>query len=119
MFAISVKNTGSRGFVYYDMACYNNLEGGSIVLNIILPPSLQPLVNNMKLINISGSAIGECLDNLVRQYPPLKTAIFDKRRKLQKGLSLYLNGESTSPVDFNRLVTDGDKLYIIDILVGG
>ena len=89
----------------------------SSVLQIYLPPSLQPLVDNIRQIGISGQSVGECLETAVQQYPSLTNAIFNKKHRVQKGLSLYLNGETVS--DLNRLVKDGDKLYIINILVGG
>ncbi len=87
------------------------------MVQIFLPPSLQPLVENLKHINVSGRTLGECLDNMVRQYRPLENAVFDKRHCLQKGLSLYLNGETFN--DVSMPIQDGDKLYIINILVGG
>ncbi len=87
------------------------------MLQIYLPPSLQPLADNIRQIDTSGQTIGECLENAVEKYQSLEKAIFDKKRRVQKGLSLYLHGETVS--DLNRTVEDGDKLYIINILVGG
>jgi hypothetical protein len=87
------------------------------VLQIYLPPSLQPLVDNIRQIDISGQTIGECLENAVSRYHSLENAIFDKEHRVQKGLSLYLQAETVN--DLNRPVKDGDKLYIINILVGG
>ena len=89
----------------------------SSVIQIYLPPSLQPQVDNKKQIEICGQTIGECLQNLVGQYHSLEKEIFDQRRRVQKGLSLYLNGENIA--DFSIPVKDGDKLYIVNILVGG
>jgi hypothetical protein len=89
----------------------------SIVLKINLPPSLQTLVENVQQIDIGGSTIGECLENMVRQHPALNIAVFDNQRCLQKGLSLFLNGETVS--DFGTPVKSDDQLYIFNILVGG
>jgi hypothetical protein len=71
----------------------------------------------MKQIDIGGQTIRECLQNLVGQYHSLEKEIFDQRRRVQKGLSLYLNGENIT--DLNIPVKGGDKLYIVNILVGG
>ena len=71
----------------------------------------------MKQIDICGQTIRECLQNLVGKFHSLEHEIFDRRRQIQKGLSLYLNGENIS--DLSIPVKDGDKLYIVNILVGG
>jgi molybdopterin converting factor small subunit len=87
------------------------------VIQICLPPSLQPQADNLKQIDISGRTLGECLENLVKQYRSLEKDIFDQRRRVQRGLGLYLNGENID--DLNIPVNAGDKIYIVNILAGG
>jgi molybdopterin converting factor small subunit len=88
-------------------------------IEITIPPSLQSLVKNEKQVSVSGATVGECLEVLMGKYPELKPAIFPRGWKVSKKLSIYVNGENAHPLGLAKAVKDGDKLYIMDILVGG
>ena len=89
----------------------------SVEINI--PPVLQALVEGVRRIDVSGSTVGECLKQLVEQYPRLKPRLFNRQGKLPKGVSIFINGESAYPGELARLVHDGDKVYIANIVLGG
>ncbi len=89
----------------------------SIEVNI--PPFLQPLAGDAKLVNVSGRTTGECLKALVAQYPRLKPEIFNRKGNLLKGLSVFINGEVVYSKPLTRPVNDGDKLHITYIVMGG
>jgi molybdopterin converting factor small subunit len=87
-------------------------------IEVYIPPSLQSQIDNVKLVKVEGKTVGECLADLICRYPQLDSGLL-KGRKIHKGLSLFVNGENAHPQGLNKPVHDGDKLYIMNILVGG
>jgi hypothetical protein len=99
-------------------SCYNRIMGDMNV-EIILPPSLQPLTDETRFINVSGGTVGECLEDLSGQYPELRPRLFTKKGKLLKGLCIFINKEGANPGELARPVQDGDTLYVSYIVMGG
>ncbi len=89
----------------------------SIEINI--PQFLQHLVNDVKVVDVNGRTVGECLSDLVKHLPQLEARLFDNKGRLLKHLNVYVNGESAYPEDLAKPVNDGDKLHIIATIVGG
>ena len=71
------------------------------------------------MVEVEGNRVGDCLDHLVRQYPGMKEALFDKRGKLLNVIEIYVNMKSTYPDELATRVTDGDKIHITLMLAGG
>jgi molybdopterin converting factor small subunit len=88
-------------------------------VEIIIPPSLQPLTDEAILITVSGGTVGECLKKLVIQYPKLRPRLFTANNELRKGLNIFINREPAYPGELAKMVHNGDKLYISYIVMGG
>jgi len=65
------------------------------------------------------SAIGECLNDLVKQFPKIKPVLFDKDSKLLGHIFTSINLKSAYPEELAKVVNDGDELYITLIIAGG
>jgi len=89
----------------------------SVAINI--PQFLQHLAGDVKVADVNGRTVGECLNDLAKQFPQLEARLFGKDGKLLKYLDVYINGESAYPEELAKLVNDGDKLHIVNIIVGG
>lgn len=89
----------------------------SVEINI--PPFLQPLADDVKRVDVSGSTVGECLEAMVKRYPRLKKRVFTTGGKISRGLNIYINGESAYPDTLARPVKDGDKIHIAYLIFGG
>jgi len=89
----------------------------SIAVNI--PPLLQTLADGVKQIDVSGSTVGECLEEVVKLYPVLKKRLFTTGGKIAKGLNIYINGEGVYPDVLARPVKDGDKIHLAYLIFGG
>ena len=74
---------------------------------------------NQRVVKVKGSTVGECLDDLVKQFPTLKKLIFDKKGGLHHYYDIFINGESAYPQELAKPVKDGDKLNIVWIIQGG
>ncbi len=63
--------------------------------------------------------MGECLDNLVQQFPDLKRELFDKKGKLKNIIEIYLNMASAFPDELAKPTKAGDEIHITILLAGG
>jgi hypothetical protein len=88
-------------------------------VEVYLPPSMQIHTAGLRQLTVRGNTLEECLNQIMLLYPPLKDALFGRNMTLNKKLSFYVNSENAYPEMLKKAVRDGDKLYIMDILVGG
>jgi molybdopterin converting factor small subunit len=89
----------------------------SVKINI--NPFLTHITNNQSAVDVSGNTIGQCLEQLVTRFPELKKWLYKKDGKLSDLVDIYLNGESSFPLELSKPVKDGDELHIIVIISGG
>ena len=87
-------------------------------VKINIPPFLSHLVN-VDVAAVNGHTVGECLKDLVGQFPQLGTQLFTRNGRLFKYLEVYINGKSAYPNELARPVNDGDELNIVNIICGG
>ena len=80
---------------------------------------LQPFANNMEVVEVNGSSVGECLNRLVTQFPGIKEMLFAQNGKLHNYVGIYINGEDAYPEELAKPVKDGDELHILYIIGGG
>jgi molybdopterin synthase sulfur carrier subunit len=89
----------------------------SIQVNI--HQALRHLTNNQAEVQVKGTTVGECLSDLVRQFPGVKPKIFGKNGKLLNYVDIFVNLESSYPEELAKPVKDGDSLHITLIISGG
>jgi molybdopterin converting factor small subunit len=77
------------------------------------------LTDGLEVVEVDGSSVGECLDNLVERYPAMEEALFAEKGKLINVIEIYHNLESTYPEELVRPVESGDEIHITMILAGG
>ena len=68
---------------------------------------------------VEGRTVGECIENLIREFPKLKGEIIDPEGNLLYYLNIYVNGASTHPETLVWPVRDGDEIQIVLPLSGG
>ncbi len=90
-----------------------------MTVQINIPQFMYHLTENVKAVEVEGETVGECLDELVKQFPQLRESLFAEEGKLLNLLNVYVNGESAYPEELAKLVNAGDKLDIMYTLVGG
>jgi molybdopterin converting factor small subunit len=93
----------------------------SIKVNIFYPHLLQA-TNNQKEVEVNGTTVGQCLDDLVKQFPDIGKLIFAEQGKLLNFINILVNGESIltySPDPLTKPVKDGDTLDIALMIAGG
>ncbi len=88
-------------------------------VEVVLTPSIQYVIGDIRSVVVDGKTVSDCLDNLVAKYPQLKDLIINKKRGLQDNLNVYINGEIVLSQDLARPVRDGDKIHVVDVIIGG
>ena len=89
----------------------------SVIVN--LHPNLYQLTDGQTTVEVEGNTVGQCLDELVRRFPGIKSRLFDKKGKLLNYIDIYVNQESSYPEELAKAVRDGDELHITLLIAGG
>ncbi len=89
------------------------------IVKINIPSYIQSFTNNMELVEVNGSTVGESLSHLVKQFPSIKGQLFSKDDSLFENIIISVNGESAYPEQLTKPVKDGDELNIVFIIGGG
>ena len=78
---------------------------------------LRQFTKNQDTVEVNGGTVGECLDDLIRQFPDTKKWLFDKDGR---SLALMLiSGETIHQKELDRPVAGGDELHLVLIFGGG
>lgn len=81
--------------------------------------NLRSYTGDQGMVEVNGSTVGECLDDLVRQHPRIKERLFDKFGRISPQVFVSINMNSRGPEKAAAPVKEGDELYIVLIVAGG
>lgn len=81
--------------------------------------NLQQYTQGHNQVSVHGTTVGECLNDLVRQYPDIGPVLFDKNGQLHSIVFVSVNMNSLNPEKLDRKIKENDELYIILIIAGG
>ena len=87
----------------------------SIKINI--SQNLRRFTNNRHTVEVNGTTIGECINDLISQYPNIKEKLISKDGALLVLISV--NGEIVYHKNISKRVANEDQLQLIPILAGG
>ena len=79
----------------------------------------RQFTDGLDAVEVEGNSVGDCLDDLVRQFPGMGNALFDKKGKLLNAIEIYINLKSAYPNELVKPVKDGDDIHITLMLAGG
>ena len=85
----------------------------------IFYPHLKQYTDNQEVVEVNGSTVGECLSDLLKQFPGIEKGIFDEHGQLINYVYFFINGKSAYPTDLAKPIRDGDELTIALLLAGG
>ena len=89
----------------------------SIKVNV--HPVLQNYTNDQDAVQVNGTTVGECLNDLVKQFPGIERGLFNKQGKLLNYVDIYVNLQSSFPEELAKPVKDGDEIQIVLMIAGG
>ncbi len=88
-------------------------------IKVHLYSRLPSFAGNRNIIEVEGSTVGQCLDDLVKQFPDLKPIILDPQGKPWPTIFISINLNSPRSEPLMQTITEKDELYIILIAAGG
>jgi len=88
-------------------------------IKVHLYSGLKEFANGQNVAEVQGSTIGECLADLVEQFPRMKRELFDENGKLVDHVFVSINMKSAYREELTKLVDSKDELYIIRLIAGG
>jgi molybdopterin converting factor small subunit len=86
-------------------------------IEVHMSPLLTQYTSGQYLLETDVDTIRACLRHLEKQFS--KLILFEKDGRLLSYLSIYVNGEITTPKELDRPVTNGDELDIMLTISGG
>ena len=79
----------------------------------------RELANGLDIVEVEGQNVGDCLSQLIGQFPGFQEVLYAKSGKLQNWIEIYVNMESAYPEELAKPVKDGDEIHITIMLSGG
>jgi len=87
--------------------------------SIKIPTPLRPYTGGEAQVAVSGSTVGEALNDLTDRYPDLRPHLFNGA-DLRSFVNVFLGDEDVRFLDgLNTQIEDGDSLRIIPSIAGG
>lgn len=90
-----------------------------MAVNVHIHTTHRQFTNGMEIVGVQGGTVGDCLNDLVKQFPSMEKAIFAKRDKLHNVVEIYVNHSSAYPNELAKPVKDGDEIHVLVMLAGG
>ena len=79
----------------------------------------RQFTNGLEVVPVEGNTVGQCLSELIRQFPGMEKALFAKKDKLLNIVEIYLNHATAYPNELVKPVRDGDEIHLVVMLAGG
>lgn len=87
---------------------------------IRIPTPLRPYTNGQSDLTVAGETIGQVLENLVQQYPALRTHIFNENGELRPFVNLFIGEDNINDLQgIATPVQEGDRVLLIPSIAGG
>lgn len=90
-----------------------------MTVEIVIPAFLQPFTGGVNMAHAGGRTLGECLADLVGQFPVLREKLYTGSNKLHNGINVFINGQQADPKELARPLHNGDKIHLAYVTVGG
>ena len=79
----------------------------------------RQFTKGLAVVEVEGSTVGDCLKHLIREFPEMEKALFDRKGQLLNVVEIYVNMESAYPNELVKPINDGDEIHLTLILAGG
>ncbi len=90
-----------------------------MAVKVFIHTTHRQFTNGLETVAVEGNTVGECLNQLIKQFPGMEKALFAKKDKLLNTVEVYLNHVSAYPNELAKPVKDGDEIHLVIMLAGG
>jgi molybdopterin converting factor small subunit len=88
--------------------------------SIRIPTPLRPYTDNLKVVEVDASNVGEALHVLTDRYPSLRPHLFDESGNLRAYVNIFLQQEDVRNLRGQATpLTGNDRLMIVPSIAGG
>jgi molybdopterin converting factor small subunit len=85
-----------------------------------MPASLRPYINGLTEVPISGTTVGEAVENLLAQFPAMRPHLTDREGNLRPFVNLYLAEQNIKDLQgLNTPLESKDVLNLVPSIAGG
>ena len=88
-------------------------------IKVHLYSSLRKYADNKEIVEVNGATVGECLQDLIRQFPSISPLLFDENGTPLEKVFVSINLESAYREKMSTPVQENDAVYLILIVAGG
>jgi molybdopterin converting factor small subunit len=88
-------------------------------VNVHIHKTHRQYTNGLEVVPVAGRTVGECLSQLIRQFPGMEKTLFAKKDKLQNNVEIFINDATAYPNELVKPVKDGDEIHLVVMLAGG
>lgn len=87
---------------------------------IRIPTPLRGFTDEQATVEVSGSTVGEALQDLVAKHPALQPQLFNEEGKLRSFVNIFRNDEDVRHLQKEETpIRERDELSIIPSIAGG
>jgi len=79
----------------------------------------RQFTNGLEVVAVEGRTVGECLSQLIRQFPERGQVLFATKDKLQNNVEIFINDATAYPNELVKPVKEGDEIHLVVMLAGG
>jgi molybdopterin synthase sulfur carrier subunit len=91
-----------------------------VPVDVRLPTVLRSQAGGASTVSISGSTIGQVLEELVTTYPGMAGQVLNDDGTLHKFVNVYVNDDDVRYLSaMDTPVKDGDEVSILPAVAGG
>lgn len=90
-----------------------------MVAKVRVHPAHLQYTNGLEVLAVEGDTVGECLKQLIKQFPKMDKELFANKDKLLNTVEIFVNHASAYPHELIKPVKDGDEIQLVVMLSGG
>ena len=94
-------------------------EKWTVSVKIDVYPGFAHLTGGQNIVEVDGSTVGQCLEQLVIRYPEIKGTLYRKNGKLSSSVEIWVNLKTSFPEELATPVKDGDELRMLGLMILG
>jgi len=88
-------------------------------IKVYIHTTHRQFTNGLEVVAVEGNTVGECLNQLTKEFPGMEKALFAKKDKLLNNVEIYVNHATAYPNELLKPVKDGDEIHLVTMLAGG
>jgi molybdopterin synthase sulfur carrier subunit len=94
--------------------------GGAVTVEVRLPNILRPMAAGEPIVSAEGTSLREVFDDLVRQYPALRSSLLTPDGEMHRHLNVFVNDDDVRYLGkLDAKVGDADTVTLMPAVAGG